>query len=103
MIIAMGRVSTRDSKAGPQLMSISAAHGGLLVSVIIFAVQQHFMSTLQTYDQPHTFNVEAVFLRPASAGEAVVEIKDVKLGISVSTVQFTLVQGNRERVVGHAS
>ena len=84
-------------------MKILAAHGGLLVSVIIFAVQQHFMSTLQTRNQPHTFNVETVFLRPALDGQAVVEIRVVELGISVSTVQFTLLQGKEARVVGHTS
>lgn len=73
------------------------------MSVVIFAVQQHFKTTHLKYNHPHTFNIETVFLRPAAAGEAVVEIKDIKLGAIVSTVQFALVQSSKQRVVGYAS
>ncbi len=82
---------------------ISAAHGGLLISVIIFAIQQHFRSTLRSYNQPDTFNIQTVFIRPAAIGNAVVDIKDVKLGTNVSTIHFTLLQADTERVVGYAS
>ena len=81
----------------------SAAHGGLLVSVIISAVQQHFSSTLQRHNQPHTFDIETIFLRPATAGRAVVEVKETKLGANMSTIHFVLLQNNDEKVVGYAS
>ncbi|KAL9117372.1 MAG: hypothetical protein Q9187_006093 [Circinaria calcarea] len=87
----------------PLLTIGSAAHGGLLVSVIISALKQHFSSTLQSYNQPHTFDIETVFLRPASVGKAVVEIKEVKLGANISTVHFSLIQNDKERIVGYAS
>ena len=73
------------------------------MAVIIFAVQQHFQSTLRSYNQPDTFNLETVFLRPSAAGKAVVVIKDVKLGVEISTVHFTLIQDDQDRVVGYAT
>ena len=80
-----------------------AVHGGLLVSVVIFAAQQHFGSTLRSYNHPDTFNIETVFLRPAIAGKAVVTIRDVQLGKKISTIHFTLTQNQREIIVGYAS
>ncbi|MCJ1404060.1 hypothetical protein MMC11_007285 [Xylographa trunciseda] len=82
---------------------IKTAHGGLLVSVIVSALHQHFGTTLRSYGHPHTFDIETIFVRPAASGTAIVEIQDVKLGTSVSIVHFRLVQHGKERVVGYAS
>ncbi|KAL8747554.1 MAG: hypothetical protein Q9190_000593 [Brigantiaea leucoxantha] len=79
------------------------AHGGLLVSIIVSAVQQHFSKTLAARNQPDTFSISTVFLRPAVAGKAVVNIKDIKLGSTISTVHFTLAQDDKKAVVGYAS
>lgn len=62
-----------------------------------------FGSTLLRYNHLHTFDVAAVFLRPASAGKAVVEITDVKLGAKISTSHFSFIQNDKERLVGHVS
>ncbi|KAL8837305.1 MAG: hypothetical protein Q9170_002562 [Blastenia crenularia] len=81
---------------------LKTAHGGLLVSIVLAAVQQHFASTLIARDQPGTFSVDTFFLRPAEAGKATVVIKDVKPGANFSTVHFALVQDGLEKVVGYA-
>ena len=99
----MDKVGARDQSRSFCLTNISAAHGGLLVSVTVSAVQQHFQITHPKYNHVNTFNVKTVFLRPAAAGEAVVEIDDVKLGANISTVHFALPQGSKQRVVGYAS
>ena len=73
------------------------------MSTILSAVKQHFASTLRSCNQPHTFDLHLMFLRSATAGEAEVRIKDIKLGVNVSIVHVTLIQKERERVVGYAS
>lgn len=78
------------------------AHGGLIASIIVSATQQHFRSTLRNYNHPDTFDVSINFLRPATAGSAVVVIRDIKLGGAASTIHFTLMQNEKERAVGYA-
>ncbi|KAI4193605.1 MAG: hypothetical protein LQ350_008241 [Teloschistes chrysophthalmus] len=80
-----------------------AAHGGLLVCIVINAVQQHFTSTLLARNHPDTFSIDTFFLRPTEDGGATVVIKDIKPGSSLSIVHFALVQDGVERVVGYAS
>ena len=81
----------------------SAAHGGFLVSVLLFAIKQHLASTLWSYKQPDTFDLHLMFLRSATAGQVQVTINHVKLGKKVSTVHVVLSQDSEARVVGHAS
>ena len=66
-------------------------------------IKQHFASTLKSFRQPHTFDLYLTFLRPSTAGQAVVRIEDLKVGGSISTVHVSLAQGEKLRVVGHAS
>lgn len=82
---------------------ISAAHEKLLIFVIIFVIQQHFRFTLRSYNQSDTFNIQTVFIRSAAIENVVVNIKDVKLDINVSTIHFILLQADTERVVKYAS
>ncbi|KAL9002007.1 MAG: hypothetical protein Q9188_005047 [Gyalolechia gomerana] len=81
---------------------LKTAHGGLLVSIVIVAIQQYFQSTQAARNHPNTLSIDTSFLRPAEAGEATVVIRDVKPGSNVSTVHFALVQAGTERVVGYA-
>lgn len=77
-------------------------HGGLLASAVLDAVRQHFSTTLKRYDQPHTFDLHLMFLRPAAAGTASLEIKDTKPGASTSTTHIRLSQNGKDCVVGYA-
>lgn len=92
-----------SQKPSSQLMLELAAHGGLLVCIVINAVQQHFTSTLLARNHPDTFSIDTFFLRPTEDGGATVVIKDIKPGSSLSIVHFALVQDGVERVVGYAS
>lgn len=84
-------------------MIISAAHEKLLIFVIIFVIQQHFRFTLWSYNQSDTFNNQTIFIRSAAIEKVVMNIKDVKLDINVSTIHFTLLQTDTKRVVEYAS
>lgn len=77
-------------------------HGGLLASVVLDAVRQHFSTTLKSHNQPHTFSLHLVFLRPAVAGKAILEIKGTKPGASTSTTHVSLSQNGKDCVVGYA-
>ncbi|KAL9582652.1 MAG: hypothetical protein Q9212_003174 [Teloschistes hypoglaucus] len=90
------------AKIPPDHCYLKAAHGGLLVCIAVNAVQQHYKSTLLAQNHPHTFSIDAFFLRPAEVGDTTVIIKDIKLGFNVSTVHFALMQDDIERVVGYA-
>ena len=67
------------------------------------AIKQHFASTLLGFKQPHTFDLHLTFLRPSTAGPAVVNLEEKKVGGKISTVHVSLVQGVKLRVVGYAS
>ena len=71
--------------------------------MIAETVQLHFRTTLKGYDQPHTFNMHIVFLRPVTVGKAELAIKDTKLGSGVSTTHVTLSQEGKELVVAYVS
>ncbi|KAL9001810.1 MAG: hypothetical protein Q9188_005224 [Gyalolechia gomerana] len=79
------------------------AHGGLVVSTILSALKMHFSTALKSQNQPHTFNFQLSFLRPATDGQALVEIKAAKLGTKISTVHVKFSQGRADNVVGYAS
>lgn len=81
----------------------SVAHGGYLFSLLWKVIAEHYRTTLGKYDQPDTVAMHIEFLRPASLGEAVVQVKDVRPGKGSSTVHIALVQGGKERVVGYAT
>ena len=70
---------------------------------MLHAIKQHFASTLLSFQHPHTFDIHLTFLRPSTAGQAVVTIEDMKVGGSISTVHVSLAQGEKLRVVGYAS
>ena len=86
-----------------RLMPITAAHGGLMVCIVIGALKQHFQSSLATRSHPDTFSINTHFLRPAGPGKVFVFIKDIKSGSSVTTIHFALVQDGVERIAGYAS
>lgn len=81
----------------------SVAHGGYLFSLLWKVIAEHYRTTLKSYAQPDTVAMHIEFLRPASLGEAAVQVKDVRLGKGSSTVHVALVQGGKERVVGYAT
>jgi acyl-coenzyme A thioesterase PaaI-like protein len=81
----------------------SVAHGGYLFSLLWKVIAEHYRTTLGSYDQPDTVAMHVELLRPTALGEAVVQVKDVRLGKGSSTVHVALVQGGKERVVGYAT
>nr|POE51586.1 hypothetical protein CFP56_25793 [Quercus suber] len=76
-------------------------HGGYVTSVLQRAVKAHFDTTLSKQNQPHTLSLHLDFLRRTEVGDALITIKDVKLGRQTSVVHVTLSQGAREEVVGY--
>lgn len=81
----------------------SVAHGGYVFSLLWKTIGEHFGSTLASYAQPDTVAMHVELLRPAPVGEAVVRVKDMRLGKASSTVHVSLEQGGKERVVGYAT
>jgi hypothetical protein len=81
----------------------SVAHGGYLFSLLWKVIAEHYQTTLASYDQPDTVAMHVELLRPTALGEAVVQVKDVRLGKGSSTAHVALVQGGKERVVGYAT
>ncbi|KAL6719968.1 hypothetical protein ACLMJK_001889 [Lecanora helva] len=80
-----------------------AAHGGFVASAILSAIREHFKSTLEKQRQPHTFDIQLNFLRPVTVGKCQVDIKDIKIGLKRSTIQFALRRNSIDHVVGYAS
>jgi len=103
LISASERVSI--AVVGPDTLTdcFIAAHGGFQASMIAHTTQHHFNTTLKGYDQPHSFNMHIMFLRPVTAGKAELEVKDSKLGAGFSTAYVTLSQGGKERVAAYVS
>ena len=66
------------------------------------AVAEHYRTTLKSYDQPDTVAMHVELLRPVPMGEAVIRIKDVRLGKGSSTVHIALGHGGKDRVVAYA-
>jgi acyl-coenzyme A thioesterase PaaI-like protein len=81
----------------------SVAHGGYLFSLLWRSITEHNRTTLRKYDQPETVAMHVELLRPVPSGDAVIQIKDVRLGKGSSTVHVALWQGGKERVVGYAT
>jgi hypothetical protein len=81
----------------------SVAHGGYLFSLLWKVIAEHYRTTLASYDQPDTVAMHVELLRPTALGEAVVQVKDARLGKGSSTLHVALVQGGKERVVGYAT
>jgi len=90
-------------KVHPDFAWGTVAHGGYLFSLLWKAIAEHYRTTLKSYDQPDTVAMHVELLRPVPLGEAVIQIKDVRLGKGSSTVHVALVQGGKERVVGYAT
>ncbi|MCJ1441494.1 MAG: hypothetical protein MMC23_001983 [Stictis urceolatum] len=80
-----------------------AAHGGLLAAQIVTAVQKHFSTTLAKQNQPNTYDLNLVFLRPTTAGPTRIKVSETKLGPKFSTVHVELSQSGKARVTGYAS
>jgi hypothetical protein len=64
------------------------------------AVTAHFQDTLKR-NQPHTMTIHVEFTRRAQIGPARVAIKDVKLGRRLSTVHVSLIQNEKEVILGY--
>lgn len=64
-------------------------------------VSLHFATTLAKQNQPHTVTLHLDFLRRTQIGPATFVVKDVKLGRQTSVVHVTLLQDDREEVVGY--
>ena len=72
-------------------------------SLIHRVAQQHFQTTLRRCNQPHTFTLHIVFLRPVTAGDVDLKVQDTKLGSEISTIHVVLVQGGKEKMAAYAS
>jgi acyl-coenzyme A thioesterase PaaI-like protein len=81
----------------------TVAHGGYLFSLLWKVIAEHYRTSLASYDQPDTVTMHVELLRPTALGEAMVQVKDVRLGKGSSTVHVALVQSGKERVVGYAT
>ncbi|KAL2802316.1 thioesterase-like superfamily-domain-containing protein [Aspergillus granulosus] len=66
------------------------------------AVTAHFQDTLKL-NQPHHMTIHAEFSRRAQIGPARLVIKDVKLGRRVSTVHVSLIQHEKEVILGYVT
>ncbi|KAI0127934.1 thioesterase-like superfamily-domain-containing protein [Xylariales sp. AK1849] len=77
----------------------SVPHGGAVTSVLQAVAKQHFLTTLQSQNQPDCITLHVDFVQRTSIGPAVVRVKDVKLGRQTSTVQVTLTQDGRDEVI----
>lgn len=67
-------------KVHPDFAWGSVAHGGYLFSLLWKAIAEHYRTTLKSYDQPDTVAMHVELLRPVPLGEAVIQVKDVRLG-----------------------
>lgn len=76
-------------------------HGGYVTTVFQRVVSHHFSTTLAKQNQPHTITLHLDFLRRTQIGLATFKVKDIKLGRQTSVVHVTLLQDNREEVVGY--
>lgn len=92
-----------DGKQRSSSSSDSAAvpHGGYVTACFQKVVRAHFDSTLHKQNQPHTITLHLDFLRRTQVGPAIFKVKDVKLGRQTSIVHVTLLQDEREEVVGY--
>lgn len=100
---ALGIVSIAVIWPGSLAEPLIAAHGGYQATMIAHTAQKHFSTTLKHRGQPHSFNMHIMFLRPVIAGKAELEVKDLKLGPGVSTIQVIITQGGKERVAAYVS
>ena len=71
--------------------------------MILQTISEHFKGTLRDLNQPDTLTVHFEYLRPATAGNVDIAIKDVKKGSQTSTVHISLSQGGKERVAAYAT
>ena len=78
-------------------------HGGSWAAFVLFAVRQQFGFTLRRYNPWSILISIWIIIRVADAGDAAVDIRGAKLGASMSTVYFNLVQGEKERAAGYTS
>ena len=76
-------------------------HGGYVTAVFMRVASLHFATTLAKQTQPHTITLHLDFLRRTQTGPATFVVKDVKLGRQTSVIHVTLLQDNREEVVGY--
>lgn len=84
-------------------MKIPAAHGGYLISLLQQCLTLHFLTTHEALNQPYTTALHNEFLRPASTGEVIVTISDVRLGKATSTIHLTLTQNQSVKCVAYAT
>ena len=71
--------------------------------MIVHTAEQHFNTTLKNCNQPRSFNMHIMFLRPVLSGKAELEVRDSKLGSGVSVIHVTLSQEGKERVAAYVS
>ncbi|ETS76036.1 hypothetical protein PFICI_12980 [Pestalotiopsis fici W106-1] len=77
----------------------SVPNGGVVTSVLQSVAREHFLTTLKSQNQPDCISLHADFVQRTSAGPAVVQVEDLKLGRQTSTVRLTLVQEGRKEVL----
>lgn len=99
------QVSSHEYSANihPEWSYGTAAHGGYLNTVIMKSVALHFHTTLKQFNQRDAISLHFEYLRPTALGEVRVHIRELRASKAVSTVNFSLQQNGRERVVGYTT
>ncbi len=92
--------NTYTADFSPDWVIGSVPHGGYVTACFQQVVKKHFDTTLKRQKQPHTIALHLDFLRRTQIGLATFLVKDVKLGRQTSIVHVTLIQDDREEVVG---
>ncbi|KAI7224734.1 hypothetical protein KC343_g8067 [Hortaea werneckii] len=99
------QVSSHEYSANihPEWSYGTAAHGGYLNTVIMKSVALHFHTTLKQFNQRDAISLHFEYLRPTSLEEVRINIRELRASKAVSTVNFSLQQNGKERVVGYAT
>ena len=92
---------TYQADFAPDWVIGTVPHGGYVTSCFLSVVRKHFDTTLRKQDQPHTIASHLDFLRTTQVGLATFTVKAVKLGRQTSIIHATLIQDDREEVVGY--
>lgn len=74
-----------------------------MTAIFLRVAAQHFNTTLTRQHQPHALTLHLEFLRRTSIGQAVLRVRDVKLGRQTSTIHVALAMHDeaRDAVVGY--
>ena len=78
-----------------------SAQGGFCISQIQLALQSYFAHKHSKLNQPDTINIQAVFLARIPDGQVTIEIRDVSLGKTFSTIHVAIQHNGKDKLVGY--